>query len=751
MSVAIPENHRQANFLVAKRVQFTTPEYPVATRTWITLGPSFQQFAGRIQLAAILSQLTMRHLSASIIGLFIIGPSLQAQTPDYAWALFAGNIGGQQASGRAIAADRDGNVFVAGVGAPSITWGSFALTNSQQYIMKANNAGTVLWAKKIPVRPDHLATDNAGNVYLSAAAQGPVVLDGDSIPGDYSMPSAVLVKYDPQGNVLWFRNHTASSDAAVPGRVMCDASDNVYLCGAFNSSITIEGITYTGDPANGGAVFAVSYTSDGIYRRSNATTSLPPTASLNSMPNAACDTACAIFRGGPFGGVEEVQVGDFTLEATSEQTPAYNAYLIKWDSDGQVAWAHASGGIGTEDVTSVVVDGRGHVVVSGGFTGHFFDPDSATVFGRRLFLQSQAYNLQDMYVASFTPDGVVEWIKRSGGNHVDAGARLAVDAMDNVYAFGNGLSGLMTFDDLVVYPYSGSYLVKYDRDGDVKWAKLMAAGQGGGNNCYGASADQWGNVYVTGMQSDTIRLDAFENITPAQNNFDVFAARLNNCAASSSELFADGPLVFCPGDSVGLGVPENAAVLWNTGAATSAITVNSSGAYFAITADLSGCFTRSDTVIVDLFDVSVPSVVFENDQLSCTPATSYQWFLDGVSIPGANGQSFIPLENGNYSVETTDANGCVSVSEEVVLTSVGITEQFEQNDRVYSLGDGRVRIELSTPADDLTVFDARGHLVWRSVRLNSSTLVIHVDAAGVYLLRCQRDGVVRAQRFVLTR
>lgn len=693
----------------------------------------------------------MRHRSAYIIALFTICSSLHAQTPDYAWALFAGNIGGQQASGRAIAADRDGNVFVAGVGAPSITWGSFALTNSQQYIMKANNAGTVLWAKKIPVRPDHLATDNAGNVYLSASAQGPVVLDGVSIPGDFSLPSILLVKFDTQGDLLWYRNHTANSDAAVPGRVMCDAADNVYLCGAFNSSITIEGNTYTGIPANGGAVFAVSYTSDGSYRRSNATSSIPPTASLNSMPNAACDTACAIFRGGPLGGITEFQVGDFTLEVTSEQNPAYNAYLIKWNSAGQVAWAQASGGIGTEDVTSVVVDGRGHVIVSGGFTGHFFDPDSATVFGRRLFLQSQAYNLQDMYIASFTPEGGLEWIKRSGGNHVDAGAKLAVDAMDNVYTFGSGLSGLMTFDDLVVYPYSGSYLVKWDRDGDVKWAKLMGAGQGGGNNCYGASADQWGNVFVTGMHGDTIRLDAFENITPAQNNYDVFVARLNNCTPSSIEAYADGPLVLCPGDSVVLGVPENGNILWNTNETAPSIVVSSSGEYYAITADPAGCFTRSDTVSVELFEVNVPSVMFENEQLGSSQASTYQWLLNGAPIPGANDQSFIPAENGSYSVQTTDANGCVSVSAEVVLTSVGMAEQFEQNDRVHSLGDGRIRIDLSSPADELAVFDASGSLVWRAGRTNGSTFFPSVDVSGVFLLRITRHGIARSQRLVVIR
>lgn len=682
--------------------------------------------------------------------LLITSATARAQTPAYAWAKFAGNVGGQQASGRTIAADRQGNIFVAGIGAPTITWGSTTLTSCQQYLMKATNAGTVLWAKKLAVRPDHVATDSEGNVYLSTSAQGPVNLDGNTIPGDFSVSSVLLVKYDPQGTLLWYRNHVPNSDHTSPGRVMVDASDNVYLCGAFNTSITIAGTTYTGQPENGSAVFAVSYTADGTFRRSNATSSAPPAASTNFMVVGACDTTCAIVRGGVFGGVEEFMIGDFALTMTSVQMPAYNAYLAKWAPNGEVVWAKASGGVGTEDITDVVVDSRGHIIVGGSFTGHFFDPDSATVFGRRLRMRSQSYNLMDMFTGSFLPDGTVDWVKAGGGNHVDGGARVSVDAMNNVYAYGGGQSNFMTFDQLFVYPFRGSYVVKYAREGDVRWAKVMLAGEGDGNNCLDVAADQHGNVFVTGMQSDTIRLDGFQNITPAANNFDVFVARLNNCTPAANDILASGPLGLCAGDSVVLSVPAAADHAWSTFATDSSITVDDAGTYFVISANAAGCLSWSDTVTVEVFERVVPVATLTNDLLSSTTANTYQWLLNGEEIPGANSQTFDPALQGSYAVLTTDANGCTAVSDNVFFSTVGIRERGGVMDRIVTLGDGRVRLLLGAPAEALTVMNAVGEEVWAHGR-NNTSVDVQLTATGVYFLRTTRNGIMYTQRFVAVR
>lgn len=49
-------------------------------------------------------------------------------------------------------------------------------------------------------------------------------------------------------------------------------------------------------------------------------------------------------------------------------------------------------------------------------------------------------------------------------------------------------------------------------------------------------------------------------------------------------------------------------------------------------------------------------------ELNVVGLYSYQWYLDGVAIPGANGASYLPLENGAYTVEIENGKGCTLLS-----------------------------------------------------------------------------------------
>jgi hypothetical protein len=67
-----------------------------------------------------------------------------------------------------------------------------------------------------------------------------------------------------------------------------------------------------------------------------------------------------------------------------------------------------------------------------------------------------------------------------------------------------------------------------------------------------------------------------------------------------------------------------------------------------------------------------PVITQNGNTLFSTPASSYQWYLNGNPIPGANSQSYIALQNGTYYVVVTDANGCIGISNSIVVTLTGI-------------------------------------------------------------------------------
>lgn len=64
--------------------------------------------------------------------------------------------------------------------------------------------------------------------------------------------------------------------------------------------------------------------------------------------------------------------------------------------------------------------------------------------------------------------------------------------------------------------------------------------------------------------------------------------------------------------------------------------------------------------------------------LTATEGQSYQWLLNGGSIPEETVQTFIPVENGFYRVYVTAFNGC-SNSNNYTIQNVEIEESLINN------------------------------------------------------------------------
>lgn len=56
---------------------------------------------------------------------------------------------------------------------------------------------------------------------------------------------------------------------------------------------------------------------------------------------------------------------------------------------------------------------------------------------------------------------------------------------------------------------------------------------------------------------------------------------------------------------------------------------------------------------------AIPVISLNGNDLVSTTAVTYQWYVNGVLIPGATLQTYTPSQNGIYVVRITDANGCV--------------------------------------------------------------------------------------------
>ena len=103
--------------------------------------------------------------------------------------------------------------------------------------------------------------------------------------------------------------------------------------------------------------------------------------------------------------------------------------------------------------------------------------------------------------------------------------------------------------------------------------------------------------------------------------------------------------------------------LWSTGDASPMIIATTTNSYAVAVTDTNGCVTPSNVVSVIVNVPATPLITEDNNLLSASTSIGYQWYRDGVEIPGETFQTIEPDSDGAYVVETTDDNGCVASSD----------------------------------------------------------------------------------------
>ena len=115
--------------------------------------------------------------------------------------------------------------------------------------------------------------------------------------------------------------------------------------------------------------------------------------------------------------------------------------------------------------------------------------------------------------------------------------------------------------------------------------------------------------------------------------------------------------------------------LWSTGETTPTITVSTSGTY-SLEVTVGTC-SATDSITVsfaDALNVSLgddfESCFEENTTLTAEVADAgnmtFEWFLNGILLPGENGQTLVITETGEYSVVVTNSSGCTDTDAVIV-------------------------------------------------------------------------------------
>lgn len=152
---------------------------------------------------------------------------------------------------------------------------------------------------------------------------------------------------------------------------------------------------------------------------------------------------------------------------------------------------------------------------------------------------------------------------------------------------------------------------------------------------------------------------------------------------------------------------------------------------------------------------ATPTITANSGTLTCTPATTYQWYLNGTLISGATSQTYVPTQDGIYVVRITDSNGCVYMySAGYAYTNTTSVAELSAADLIHVYPNptsGEINFEIRYEGEFATaLYDPSGRQI--ATGNNQKKLDLSNYPNGLYLLKIQTaDGQNAQQKILLTR
>ena len=409
-----------------------------------------------------------------------------------------------------VAIDEAGNVYVVGDIQQGALPGQTSLGDADAYLRKYDGQGKEVWTRQFGTQSQDGATgvtaDGAGNLYVVGFTRG--AIDGQTglVSVDYD---AYLRRYDCDGNELWTRQFGTprvlvedfTSDVAV------DGAGNVYVVG------------FTSGPLPGQAnmgeddVHLRKYDSDGneLWARQS------DSEVLDMANGVALDGAGNVYV------VGDTQLGGIPGRSGVGEG---DAYLRKHDGNGNELWTRQFGSQSGPSASSVAVDGEGNVYVVGSASGALpgqthlgssdayvrkYDGDGNELWTRqfgsrggdkaggvlvdgagnlyvlgttRLSLPGQS-NMDpvaggsDVFIRKYDSDGNEAWTNQFGTKKGDAVAGMVVDGEGSLYVVGStegafaGQTNSGSYDTFVVKMPDAPLLTMTPTGGEADLAPVL--------------------------------------------------------------------------------------------------------------------------------------------------------------------------------------------------------------------------------------------------------------------------------------
>lgn len=376
-------------------------------------------------------------------------------------------------------------------------------------------------------RGEKVCTDAQGNVYVAGTYSSSSINFGAFNLTNSGSGDVYVVKYNPQGGVIWANKVGGSGNEAV-GDICTDANGKVYLLGSYTSSyITVAPFMSVGNNNSTTNVFLEIIDASGS----------PVIITSFSGPGWDYGYSCAysnaqsaLYITGSFSG-SSIDFFPYTLTNASSSDDVFLAKLNINGPNITPAWAIRTGGTSGEVSRALVLDNANSNVY---ISGEFFGSASTIIGTSTLTANNSSFNT---FLGKWSSTGTFQWALNFGatsfntGNSNTENSGLTIDGSDNCYVTGFfdcsalGIS-TSTFANTGSFSYD-AYLAKFNSAGVFQWARTMG----------GSSSDKitdvtcnGNNIFLSGYFTGTtavIGTSTLTNTTPTFNSRDLFIAKYN--------------------------------------------------------------------------------------------------------------------------------------------------------------------------------------------------------------------------------
>ncbi len=322
-------------------------------------------------------------------------------------------------------------------------------------------------------RCNSIATDRSGNIYCGGITNGDFADTNND--RTFFRSDALIIKMDPQGNVIWVTQlgDAAAADVADPFRyanfddcnsIAVDAAENVYCAGSTNSNMAGPGSLSGGNGR------------DGFVMKLNSSGELVWVKLVGAPLTDEFFRNIALHASG-----DVIAVGDtFGEVVATEGVNGSDAYVSRLSSlDGTVRWTTqlgqttlltlarpAAAGIGNEFATEVTIGRDGVISVVGFTTSDLGETNAGSPSGNDLYLWRLNSSGTSLSLKQF---GATSAPYASGEERVSG---LTVDEKGDLFWAGGTSSD---FADLYTGTGEDAFVMKTTNMGEIIWKTQLGS------------------------------------------------------------------------------------------------------------------------------------------------------------------------------------------------------------------------------------------------------------------------------------